>query len=79
MHPKFQGTKYRSFRALMFVATSLSGLGPLIHGFNVFGISQMMRKAFPYTLAKASCLFFGTLFYIVSLKVSYTREKLILI
>jgi adiponectin receptor len=63
MHPKFQGAKYRLFRALMFVATGLSGVAPLIHGLVVFGMSEMMRKAFPYTLAKAGCLLSGTLFY----------------
>lgn len=79
MHPKFQGPKYRLFRALMFVATGLSGVAPLIHGLNVFGMSQMMRKAFPYTLAKAGCLVSGTSFYVVSLLTSHTREKLTLI
>ena len=78
MHPKFQGSKYRVFRALMFVATGLSGVAPLIHGLNVFGMSQMMRKAFLYTLAKAGCLLSGTWVYAVSLPVSYTREKLTL-
>ncbi|EEQ30825.1 hypothetical protein McanMca71_002103 [Microsporum canis] len=63
MHPKFQGSNYRLFRALMFVATGLSGVAPLIHGLNVFGMSLMMRKAFPYTLAKAGCLLSGTSFY----------------
>jgi adiponectin receptor len=63
MHPKFQGAKYRLFRALMFVATGFSGIAPLIHGLVEFGMSQMMRKAFPYTLAKAGCLLSGTLFY----------------
>ncbi|KAL3483459.1 hemolysin-III family protein [Aspergillus germanicus] len=63
MHPKFQGSKYRLFRALMFVATGMCGVAPLIHGLNVFGMSEMMRKAFPYTLAKAGCLLSGTLFY----------------
>jgi adiponectin receptor len=28
----------------------------------VFGLFQMMRKAFPYTLAKAGCLLSGTFF-----------------
>ncbi|KAI1133212.1 hemolysin-III family protein [Nemania abortiva] len=56
-------SKYRLFRALMFVATSLSGVAPLIHGVNVFGISQMTRKAFPYTLVKAGYLPSGTSFY----------------
>lgn len=74
MHPKFQGSKYRLFRALMFVATGLCGVAPLIHGLNVFGVSQMMRKALPHTLAKAGCLLSGTSFYAVSLSVSHTRE-----
>lgn len=76
MHPKFQGAKYRLSRALMFVATGLSGVAPLIHGLSVFGISQMMRKAFPYTLAKTICLLLGTFFYIVSVPISKTREEL---
>lgn len=73
MHPKYQGAKYRVFRALMFVATGLSGVAPLIHGLKVFGMSQMMRKAFPYTMAKAFCLLSGTSFYAVSLSTSHTR------
>ncbi|ENH71182.1 hemolysin-III family protein [Fusarium oxysporum] len=64
MHPKFQGPNYRLLRALAFVATGLFGVSPLIHGFSMFGMSQMMRKAFPYTLAKAGCLLLGTLFYL---------------
>lgn len=68
LHPKFQGAKYRTFRALMFVATGLCGLAPLIHGISVFGMSQMMRKAFPYTMAKAGCLLSGVSFYAVSLQ-----------
>ncbi|KAK3627278.1 hypothetical protein LTR56_013737 [Elasticomyces elasticus] len=63
MHPRYQGPKYRTFRALMFVATGLSGVAPLIHGFIIFGTSQMMRKAFPYTMAKAGCLLSGVAFY----------------
>ncbi|PVH67396.1 hemolysin-III family protein [Cadophora sp. DSE1049] len=63
MHPKLQGTKYRIFRASIFVAIGLLGIVPLVHGLNVFGISRMVRKAFPYTLVKAGCLLSGTLFY----------------
>jgi len=58
----------------VFVATGLSGVAPLIHGLHVFGMSQMMRKAFPYTLAKAGCLLSGTSFYAVSFPISHTRE-----
>ena len=79
MHPKFQGPKYRLFRASMFVATGLSGVAPLVHGFNVFGMSQMMRKAFPHTLAKAGCLLSGTWFYAVSLQIWHTEEESTLI
>jgi hypothetical protein len=35
----------------------------------------MMRKALPYTLAKAGCLLSGTSFYIVSLSISYAKER----
>jgi adiponectin receptor len=62
MHSKFQGAKYRLFRAWIFVATGLSGAVPLIHGLNVFGMSQMTKKGFPYTLAKAGCLLSGLCF-----------------
>jgi hypothetical protein len=58
----------------MFVATGLSGIAPLIHGLILFGRSQMMRKALPYTLAKAGCLLSGTSFYVVSLPISYAKE-----
>ncbi|SMR54452.1 unnamed protein product [Zymoseptoria tritici ST99CH_3D1] len=63
LHPKYQGNNYRTFRALMFVATGMCGVAPLIHGFFAFGTSQMMRKAFPYTMAKAGCLLSGVSFY----------------
>ncbi|EWZ77817.1 hypothetical protein FOXG_20922 [Fusarium oxysporum f. sp. lycopersici 4287] len=64
MHPKFQGPEYRLLRTLMFAATGFSGVSPLVHGINMFGLSQMLRKAFPYTLAKAGCLLLGTSFYL---------------
>ncbi|KAI1052301.1 hypothetical protein LB507_007581 [Fusarium sp. FIESC RH6] len=63
LHPKFQGAKYRLFRALMFVATGLCGVAPLVHGLITFGMSQMMTKALPYTLGKAACLLSGVSFY----------------
>ena len=62
----------------MFVATGLYSVAPLIHGLKVFGLSQMMRKAFPNTLAKAGCLLSGTAFYAVSIPFLHTREKLTL-
>jgi adiponectin receptor len=62
----------------MFVATGMCGVAPLIHGLNVFGLSLMMRKAFPYTMAKAGCLLSGVAFYAVSRSISHTREHLTL-
>ena len=75
LHPNFQGPRYRLFRALAFVAAGLSGVAPLIHGINMFGMPQMMRKAFPYTLAKAACLLSGALFYAVSLTFHLRRHR----
>lgn len=54
MHPKFQGPKYRLLRALMFVATGLSGTAPLIHGLNALLEAQtyfwLYRVAYELTL-----------------------------
>ena len=51
----------------MFVATDLCGVAPFFHGVDLFGISQITRKALPYTLAKTGYLLCGTLFYAVTL------------
>ncbi|KAH7369724.1 hemolysin-III family protein [Rhexocercosporidium sp. MPI-PUGE-AT-0058] len=48
----FMGIKYRLFRALIFIAISLFGIIPLVYRLNVFGILQIITKAFPYTLVK---------------------------
>jgi adiponectin receptor len=74
LNPKLQGPNYRLFRASVFVAAGMSGVAPLIHGINVFGIAQMMRKAFLYTLAKDVCLLSGTLFYAVRPPDFHVRE-----
>ncbi|KAJ6018484.1 hemolysin-III family protein [Penicillium canescens] len=44
MHPNFQGPKYRLLRALMFVATGLSGVAPLIHGLNYVSQFRTQEK-----------------------------------
>jgi adiponectin receptor len=54
----------------MFVITGFSGIAPLTHGLVVFGMSQMIEKGFLYTVAKAGCLIFGTLFYAVSFPIT---------
>ena len=59
----------------MFITTSLYSVTPLIYGIKVFGISKIMKKAFPYTIAKAGCLLSGTAFYVVCLPNPYIEEK----
>lgn len=78
LHPKFQGRKYRTFRALTFVAVGLSGFAPLIHGLILFGWRLMMKKALPNTMGKAVCLWSGTAFCAVSLPTLHTRLKWVL-
>lgn len=38
MYPKFQGSKYHIFRALIFMVTGISGITPLIYRLNRFRI-----------------------------------------
>lgn len=67
VHPKLQSHKYRVMRTLTFVATGMSGVAPLIHGLNVFGLDLMNKKAFTYTMiANIGCLLSGTALYAVS-------------
>ncbi|KAE8161269.1 mPR-like GPCR protein [Aspergillus tamarii] len=62
--PKFQGQKFRVFRALTFVATGLSGFAPLVHGVKMFGVSQMMKQSgMPYYLIEGGFLLLGALIY----------------
>ncbi|KAH7010763.1 hemolysin-III related-domain-containing protein [Microdochium trichocladiopsis] len=64
IHPKLQSHKYRSIRTLVFVATGMSVLAPLIKGLDIFGLDLMNKKALTYTLvAKIGCLLSGTVLY----------------
>jgi adiponectin receptor len=55
-------------RTLAFVMAGSSVVVPLIHGFSIFGLELMNKKAFTYTLiAKTGCLLPGTALYAVSL------------
>ncbi len=75
VNPKFQGRKFRVFRALTFVATGLSGFAPLIHGLKIFGFSQMMKQSgMPYYLIEGGFLLLGALIYAVSLRISHRME-----
>lgn len=73
--PKFQGQKFRVFRALTFVATGLSGFAPLVHGVKMFGVSQMMKQSgMPYYLIEGGFLLLGALIYAVSLQILHMME-----
>lgn len=70
--PRFQGPRFRAFRALTFVATGLSGFAPLLHGIKMFGISQMMKQSgMPYYLIEGGFLLLGALIYVVRLRISH--------
>ncbi|KAK6529720.1 hypothetical protein TWF281_008883 [Arthrobotrys megalospora] len=64
LNPKYQGLKYRTFRALTFVCTGLSGFAPLAHGIKLFGFEQMMKQSgMPYYMLEGLLLIIGASFY----------------
>ncbi|KAF9883100.1 hypothetical protein FE257_004108 [Aspergillus nanangensis] len=64
VNPKFQGQKFRVFRALTFIATGLSGFVPLVHGVKMFGVSQMISQSgMLYYLIEGGFLLLGALIY----------------
>ena len=68
INPKYQTRKYRTFRALLFVTTGMTGFIPLIHGCILFGGAQMMKQSgMPYYVGHGCLVLFGTLLYSVSL------------
>lgn len=65
--PKLQGLRFRKFRVVTFVFTGLSGFAPLIHGIQVFGLTQMKRQSgLPYYLVEGLLLVLSVLFYATS-------------
>lgn len=66
VNPRFQGRRFRTFRASTFVVTGLSGLAPIAHGLHHFGLSQMMEHlGMPYYLSEGIVILLGVLFYTV--------------
>ncbi|KAH8883156.1 mPR-typeG-protein-coupled receptor [Thozetella sp. PMI_491] len=67
-NPKYQVRKYRTFRALIFVTTGMTGYAPLIHGCILFGGAQMMKQSgMPYYVAHGGLVLLGTLLYALKL------------
>lgn len=68
VNPRFQGNRWRTFRACTFVGTALSGFAPLMHGIKLFGFSQMVKQSgILYYLLEGLLLIQGALCYTVSL------------
>ncbi|PTB34927.1 hypothetical protein M441DRAFT_154558 [Trichoderma asperellum CBS 433.97] len=65
VNPYFQGERFRTFRAFVFIGTGLSGFAPLIHGIKMFGWLQMVKQSgLLYYLLEGGFLLLGALFYI---------------
>ncbi|KFY59466.1 hypothetical protein V496_05688 [Pseudogymnoascus sp. VKM F-4515 (FW-2607)] len=64
LNPRFQGSRWRTFRVCTFVCTGLSGFLPIAHGVKILGFSQMLKQSgMPYYLGEGLLLMLGTLFY----------------
>jgi adiponectin receptor len=44
VHPSFRSPALRPFRALMFAAMGLSGVVPVLHGINIFGVAHLRER-----------------------------------
>ncbi|KFY90812.1 hypothetical protein V498_05810 [Pseudogymnoascus sp. VKM F-4517 (FW-2822)] len=70
LNPRFQGSRWRTFRVCTFVCTGLSGFLPIAHGVKILGFSQMLKQSgMPYYLGEGLLLMLGTLFYTVSTEI----------
>jgi adiponectin receptor len=68
LHPMFRGLKWRSFRALAFVVTGLSGFAPIGHGIQKFGLVLMMKQSgLTYYLCEGVVMCIGAGLFIVCL------------
>lgn len=69
--PKFSGTDWRTFRAMIFVAMGFSGFAPIIHGTVSYGFHEMLvHRGLMYWFGEGLMFLLGTFFYIVSSKIS---------
>ncbi|PYH88023.1 hemolysin-III channel protein Izh2 [Aspergillus ellipticus CBS 707.79] len=64
LNHRFQGRRWRTLRACVFVATGLSGFAPLIHGIVLFGFPQTMKRSgMPCYLGEGLLLILGAILY----------------
>jgi adiponectin receptor len=64
LHPHLQGRKWRTFRAIVFVSTGLSGFAPVIHGSVVYGFDRAWQQTgMPYYLLEGAIFILGVTFY----------------
>lgn len=65
--PKFNGPKWRTFRALSFVITGFSCLAPIIHGIMLYGFHDMIvHRGMMYWIGEGLVFLLGAFFYVVS-------------
>ncbi|ORY63985.1 mPR-typeG-protein-coupled receptor [Pseudomassariella vexata] len=64
LHPKFQGSRWRTFRLLTLVCTGLSGFAPIAHGIYMFGFPQMLlQSGLLYYLIEGGLFLLGAVVY----------------
>ncbi|KAL3421726.1 hemolysin-iii channel protein [Phlyctema vagabunda] len=64
LSPKYQGSRYRTFRLCTFVATAMSGFIPIMHGVARFGWAQSwIQSGMKYYLLEGLILAVGAIFY----------------
>lgn len=66
LNPRFRGARWRTFRMGTFVLTGGSGAMPIIHGFIIFGGSQMVKLGVYFYLGEGLLLLSGVALYGVS-------------
>lgn len=65
LHPRLQGPEYRPHRTAAFVLTTLSGLGPALHGMYVHGIARGFHECgVKWWLAEGFWYGVGVLFFV---------------
>ncbi|CAG9945215.1 unnamed protein product, partial [Clonostachys rosea f. rosea IK726] len=76
INPKLQSYKYYYKRILVFIATGISVVAPLIYRLDIFGLDLINKKAFTCTIVvKIGCLLSGTALYTIRFPKSWWPGK----
>ena len=64
LHPRLQGRRWRTLRAMVFIITGLSGFAPVIHGVVRYGWDQAWQQTgMPYYLLEGLLFIIGSAVY----------------